>query len=299
VTDANVRGWLGDHGVEPRAIDVVHDRPWSTVLRVATADGDLYLKQCAPVQAFEVPLTMTLAARWADRVPEIVAADAGRAWLLMHDGGAPLSESETIDPLVSALRLYGELQLAETVHVDEFLAIGLPDVRLPVIAPAYEPFLERDHGLEPDEAARLRALAPRYRALCSELEKFGFPASIQHDDLREGNVYVLDGRVRIFDWGDSSVAHPLFSWLKPLDAALDRSLDPEPFLGAYLSAWSAFAPERELRGALALAVPIGSFAYAFQYQRQLDAMAPDVRPGYAAYMTELLRELLERLDGLA
>src|SRR5207302_8026512 len=53
---------------------------------------------------------------------------------------------------------------------------ALPDVRLPVVAAAYEPFFEHDHGLEPDEVARLRALAPRYRELCEELEAYRLPA---------------------------------------------------------------------------------------------------------------------------
>src|SRR5437588_12239559 len=154
VTSAAVHDWLGRLGVERTApVEVVHDRPWSRVLRISTAEDDLYLKQCAPVQAFEVPLTVALAARWPDRMPEVVAA-------------------------------------------------------------AYEPFFEHGHGLEPDEVARLRALAPRYRELCEELEAYGLPASIQHDDLHDGNVLVRDGRVAILDWGDPSLGHPLWSWLK-------------------------------------------------------------------------------------
>jgi hypothetical protein len=285
--------------VEQRAIEVVHDRPWAAVLRVATAEGDLFLKQCAPVQAFEVPLTAKLAARWADRVPEVLVADAERAWLLMRDGGLPLRDLDTVEPLPLALTLYGELQLGEVGRVDEFLAMGVPDVRLTVVSAAYEPFLAQDHGLVPDESARLRDLAPRFRELCDELEAFGFPPSIQHDDLHEANVFVRDGRVAIYDWGDSSVAHPLFSWLKPLGVAQDRGLDPEPFRAAYLTAWRAFAPEGQLRAALDIAVPVGSFAYAFQYQRQLDAMGAGFRSRYEPYMAEQLRRLLTRLGALA
>jgi phosphotransferase family enzyme len=278
---------------------VVHDRPWSTVLRVATPEGDLFLKCCAPVQAFEVPLTAALAERWPDRVPEVLVADADRAWMLMRDGGRPLGDLDIVERLPLALELYGELQRREVANVEQFLAIGLPDVRLPVLAEAYESFVGSDHGLAGNEVARLRELAPRYRELCAELDAYGLPASIQHDDLREANVFVRDGRVRIFDWGDSSVAHPLFSWLKPLGVAEGRGLDPEPFRAAYLSALQELAPEARLRAALELAVPVGSFAYAFQYRRQLGAMGPGIRPRYEPYMSELLRELLLRLDPLA
>jgi hypothetical protein len=251
------------------------------------------------VQAFEVPLTAALAERWPDRVPEVVAADADRAWMLMRDGGLPLRDLDTVEPLPLALKLYGELQLREVVHVEQFLAIGLPDVRLPVLAGAYEPFFTRDHGLAGDEAARLRELAPRYRELCAELDAYGLPASIQHDDLHEANVFVRDGEVRIFDWGDSSVAQPLFSWLKPLGVAERHGLDTEPFRAAYLSAWLELTTEAKLRAALELAVPVGSFAYAFQYQRQLDAMGPGARPRYEPYMAEQLRTLLRRLNARA
>jgi len=271
-------------------VEVVHDRPWSRVLRVPTADEDLYLKQCAPVQAFEPALTVALAARWPDRVPKVVAADLERAWLLLRDGGTRVRESGDVASYVRALELYGELQREEVSHVDELLALGVPDLRLPVVAAAYEPFFEDDNGLEREEAARLRALAPRFGELCAELESFGLPDSIQHDDLHEANVFVRDGRVAIFDWGDSSVAHPLWSLVKPLRDAGDRGLDPEPLRAAYLVAWTAVEPEERLRAALRVAVPVGIFAYALQVRRLLD-FTRSGRP----YLADQLRRLLAML----
>jgi hypothetical protein len=282
--------------VEPAApVEVVHDRPWSRVLRVPTADEDLYLKQCAPVQAFEVPLTVALAARWPDRVPQVVAADVERAWLLLRDGGVRLRESGDFATFVRALELYGELQREEAERVDELLALGLPDVRLPVVAAAYEPFFEDDHGLEPGEVAALRALTPRFHEFCAGLEAFGLPDSIQHDDLHDGNVFVRDGRVAIFDWGDSSVAHPLWSLVKPLRDARDRGLDPEPFCAAYLAAWTAVEPEERLRAALRVAVPVGIFAYALQVRRLRGFLSVEARPASEPYLADQLRRLLATL----
>jgi hypothetical protein len=291
-----VHEWLAGLGVEPTApLETVHDRPWSTVLRVRTADGDLFLKQEATVQAYEVPLTAALAARWPDRVPEVVAVDVERAWLLLRDGGTRMVDAGTLVPFPRALTLYGELQVGEVGHVDELLAMGLPDVRLPVVAAAYEPFFERDHGLAPDEVGRLRALAPRFRELCDELAAFGLPASIHHDDLHQWNVFVRDGRVAIYDWGDSSVAHPLWSWLKALGVARDYKVDPEPFRAAYLSALTPLAPEKQLRAALEPAIPTGRFEYALQTRRQFDAM-PEARAEFEAYLPRQLRELLSLLE---
>ena len=284
-----------DQGVEPTsAIETVHDRPWSRVLRVPTAEGDLFLKQEHPMQAYEIPLVVALFERWPDRVPEVVAADTDRGWLLLRDGGANIAETGAVDAFAHALRLYGELQVAETAHVDEFLAMGLRDLRIPVVRDLYEPFFERDHGLAPEEVTRLLALAPKYRELSAQLEAFALPASIQHDDLHQWNIFVRGDRVGIYDWGDSSVAFPLWSWLKAVRAPREYGIDPEPVLTAYLSAWTQVAPEARLRKALQLALPIGQFAYAVQIRRQYDVT--EAHEEYASYLPMNLRRLLAQLE---
>jgi hypothetical protein len=275
----------------------VHERPWSTVLRVPTHDGDLFLKQEAPVQAFEVPLTLALASRWPDRVPEVVAADVDRAWLLLRDGGVRVADSGAFDVFAQALGLYGALQVGEVPRVDEFLELGVPDVRLDVINATYEPFFERDHGLMPEEVEAALALAPRYRELCDELASFGLPATIQHDDLHQWNVFVRGDRVGIYDWGDSSVAFPLWSWLKPYFAVQEAGVDPEPLRLAYLAPWTDFAPEVELRRALELAIPTGFFAYAFQVRRQYDLTQAHAE--YQTYLPMRLRQFLSALEAAA
>jgi hypothetical protein len=291
----DVPTWLAGVGIEPSApIETIHQRPWSTVLRVPTADGDLFLKQEAPVQAYEVPLTVALAERWPDRVPEVVAADTERDWLLLRDGGTNVADSGDVSAFPHALRLYGELQVGEVDHVEELLALGLRNLGPNIVADAYEPFFERDHGLEPDEVARLVALAPKYRELCAELDALDLPPSIQHDDLHQWNVYVRDGRIAVYDWGDSSVAFPLWSWLKPLLAARQYGVDLEPWRASYLSAWTQHAPEQQLRAALELALPTGLFPYALQIRRQYDVT--QAHEEYRTYLPQNLRRLLEHLE---
>lgn len=287
----DVHSWLASHGVVPSAtVETIHERPWSTVMRVPTTGGDLYLKQEQPLQAYEVPLTIALASRWPDRVPEVVAVDTERSWLLLRDGGTRVADSGRYELFPRALALYGELQVGEVAHVDELLGFGLRDLRLPVVVDLYEPFFERDHGLEPDEVARLVALAARFRELCAELEELDLPASIQHDDLHEWNVFERDGRVAIYDWGDSSVGFPLWSWLKPWWSIEDR----EPALTAYAAAWGSFASEEKLRRALELAIPTGLFPYVLQIRRQYDAT--QAHSDYGTYLPQRLRQLLAALD---
>lgn len=260
------------------------------MLRVPTADGDLFLKQEEPLQAYEVPLSIALYSRWPDRVPEVVAADIERSWLLTRDGGTRIADSGDFDAFPRALALYGELQVGEIAHLDDFLAMGLRDLRLPIVVDLYEPFFERDHGLEPEEVRRLVALAPRFRELCAELDALDLPASIQHDDLHEWNVFVRGDRVALYDWGDSSVGFPLWSWLKP-SMALE---DPAAARDAYVAQWEGFASRRELLCALELAIPTGLFPYVAQIRRQYDAT--QAHSDYGAYLPQRLRELLVALE---
>jgi hypothetical protein len=289
--EAALVAWLASRGVEPTAeLETVHERPWSTVLRVPTADGDLFLKQEQPVQEHEIPLTVALFSRWPDRVPEIVAADTERHWLLTRDGGTRVADSRDFAAFTRALALYGELQVAETAHVDDFLAMGLRDLRISAVVELYEPFFERDHGIEPEEVAQLRALAPRFRELCAELDALGLPPSIQHDDLHEWNIFVRGDRVAIYDWGDSSIGFPLWSWLKPWWSLEDR----EPARRAYVAAWTSFASEQQLGRALELAIPTGMFPYCLQIRRQYDAT--QAHDDYGTYLPQRLRQLLVELS---
>src|SRR5438094_4679458 len=101
---------------------MVHERPWATVLRVPLVDGVVWFKACAPVQAFEPRLTAELFARWPDRVPEVLAYNDERAWLLLAEAGTPIGLSgNPPEAWLDALPVYAELQQGEAAHADEHL----------------------------------------------------------------------------------------------------------------------------------------------------------------------------------
>jgi hypothetical protein len=73
--------------VKPVApIEIAHERPWSTVLRVPIRQGSAWFKACSRVQAFEPTLTANLYGRWPDRVAMRVGMVAHAiAWLRQRD----------------------------------------------------------------------------------------------------------------------------------------------------------------------------------------------------------------------
>ena len=115
-------------------IEQPHMYPWSTVLRIPTNEGTLFFKATAPETIYESALTQKLAELYPKCLPELVAAETSRGWMLMRDGGEALRASirpaKDINPWKPAIKLFSEVQLGCANHVSELLALGIPDWRL-------------------------------------------------------------------------------------------------------------------------------------------------------------------------
>jgi phosphotransferase family enzyme len=274
VDRAAAEDWIRARVEVTGELELASDRPWATTFRVPTPDGIVWFKACAPVQAYEPQLTASLFERWPDRVVEVLAHDVDRAWLLLADGGTPVGAfGDTPGAFEAALPLYAELQRGEVAHVDEHLAARVPDLRVEALPSEYAALVESDAPFRPDERERARRFAPRFADLCGGLADW--PATVQHDDLHDGNVYARDGRLLILDWGDTSISHPLFS-LVVLFRSLERfgHLDSRsPWFvrlrDAFLEAWDTDV------ATAALAVRVGTIARVFAWLRIRSTMPPD------------------------
>jgi Phosphotransferase enzyme family len=307
-----IRARLADQGLElARAVDQPHVRWWSTVMRVPTRTGDLWFKASAPPHAFEAGLLPILQRARPGRVPEPVAVDTARGWLLMRDGGERLRELiRSIRDLYrwnTILPEYAELQLATAPHVEDLLGAGVPDERLSVLPERVARLLEdrqaclvgRADGLTEGEHERLRALMPGYAERCARLAAFGVPDTIQHDDLHDGNVFVRDGRYLVFDWGDSCVSHPFHSLVVAMRALVHR-LELQPggpevlrLRDAYLEPFARYGSHEELVEAADLAHYTGTAARALSWHRFLRAREPQFRLDDEDAVPYGLRRLLD------
>ena len=294
-----VEDWIRAHVKPVGAIEIAHERPWATVLRVPHRDGVAWFKACAPMQAFEPRLTAELFARWPDRITEVIGHDAERAWLLLADAGTPISaHGNPPEAWRIALPLYAELQREEAAYMREHLANQVPDLRVATLPACYENLLQRELPLERDEIDRLRRFAPRFGGLCTELAAHGVPDTIQHDDLHMNNVYRRGGRLRLVDWGDASISHPFATLVVTFRFLEERTkLSPaDPWFArlrdAYLEPWGhGFA------GAFPLAMRVGSFARTFAYGRQRDHLPAAARADFdKEFATVLRRAIAQTLE---
>lgn len=284
-----------------------HVRIWSTAFRLPLRDGGAaWLKAPGAGSALEPALTGALG-RWVpDRVLVPLAVDPGRRLLLLPDGGARLRESGS-DPgtWAAMLQSYAALQLDLIEHSAELLALGVPDLRPTVLPDLVADLLADDEaqcvgrpgGLDPRVRARVTADLGRYAEACRELAA-GVPATVQHDDLHDGNVFASDGGYRFFDWGDASVAHPFLSLQVALGSAARVLGLPAgaPALrrlrDAYLEPWTGHGTARELRRQCDLALRVSPLARALTWRRILRGVHPDERGEWALSVAEWTAEHL-------
>ncbi len=264
-------------------IEQPHVRGWSTVLRVPTGDGDVWFKANMPALAREAAIVSVLVRRAPALVPELLATDLERGWMLQADGGTRLRESG-LDAgcWEEILPLYAELQLDLAVEREELLAAGAPDRRLATLPALYE-------QLVAEEAEELRALTPRVAELCGELAGLGLPETIQHDDLHDGQIFVRDGHYRFFDWAEACVSHPFFTMTVTLAPGLER------FRDAYLEPWTRIAPRGELETAFPTALVLGGICRAVTWRKVVDEMPEPYAAEWADAVPGRLRALLAAL----
>jgi hypothetical protein len=276
-------------------VEVVHERPWSTVLRVPLSGGvNCFFKACAWIQAFEPRLTADLASRWPDLVPEVIAYDQVRAWLLLGDAGTQIRALGNPPRLwLELLPRYAELQRNETEHASEHLAHGVPDLRLATLPTRYGDLLTLDLPVETNERRYLLEFERRFVELCAELAAYRISDTIQHDDLHAWNIYAKSSRLRVLDWGDSSISHPFasllvtFRFLEQINGLQVTNPWFARLRDAYLEPWGT-----GLQRVFELAMRVGAVAHAIASVRQRRAIPEEGHPEFDVDFRTVLRRAL-------
>jgi len=290
-------------------------RPWATVLRAPTGGGVVWMKAAAPATGFEVGLYGVLTRVVPDRVLTPLAADAGRGWIVLPDGGATLGDDVTAEQeaegLAGALAEYGQLQRDVMPHVAELLAVGVPDMRPAVMVERFAEAVDAGRLVSTDEDRfahhRIAAMTGTVRQWCEQLAASSVPASLDHNDLHPRNVLV-DGRrpMRFYDWGDSVVAHPFavaLVTLSVLRQLLDVGVDDPRVTAArdgYLEGFRATAPDEDLGATLHAACRVATIARALTWDRALRTareQGEPVDPDWDAAPLRTLEALLDDASG--
>ncbi len=293
-------------------IEQPHIYPWSTVLRVPTNEGTLFFKATAQETLYEAALTQALAGWYPHCMPEFVAVDASRGWMLMRDGGEPLRASirptKDIAPWTPVISLFSKVQIDSAEHVSELLTLGIPDWRLKNLPNLYSQLLkdteilrlDQSDGLTSEDFQRVQELAPRFAQICNQLAAFGIPETVNHGDFHDGNILVKDGRITLFDWGDGCAAHPFIS-LRTFFVSIEIALDLEDFsftpemaalLDVYLEPWQQFTSKENLLAAYKTSRCVASIVKTLMWHKTVSSLEEPFRHEYAGIVPELMREFI-------
>jgi hypothetical protein len=224
-------------------------RPWSTQLMVPSDQGTVWFKANCPSSAYEPAVHLTLSELEPGEVEAPLAIDADRGWMVTADRGTTLGDSHeaTLEEWQAVVALAARVQRQVADHGAALAAAGLPD-GAPATVPARYAWLvdqlaalPTDHPshLPPDEADTLRARSGAVDAAVQELLAAPLPASLQHGDLHPGNVFVVEGTMRFFDFGDAQWAHVLEVLAVPYGYSTRVTHHPWPqLLDAYAQVWA-------------------------------------------------------------
>lgn len=221
--------YLVSHGytLKSNLLEIVQNTPWSYVVRLATSDGYIYLKQTPELFALEPTIIQTLRNQFHAPVPKVIAHNAELNCFLMKDAGKPLRTilKQRFDEalLCKAINQFTSLQIAVAGSVDVFLNIGVPDYRLDKLPGLYKELISKKdllaaEGLSEVENSKLEALLPKVSILCKKLSDYSIKQTIVQPDFNDNNTLIDSvSNITIIDLGEIVISHPFFSLLNCLE----------------------------------------------------------------------------------
>lgn len=273
--------------------------PTACLLRSATAQGDVFLKATYAKPPGEARLTAALAKIWPEHVPEPLAVDEARNWMLMRDYRLKDENKPGFSDLPEFSRTLAKIQIESMKSLEEFRAIGCTDMnhdflcnkdgKAQALLAKIAPLLSS--GPLPLDTKQVRALNSAFSVAhrkCEELQAFGIPDSFSHLDYRPDNFFVENGQVKIIDWADVAITHPFMAMCRTLDFLEHfkrtkavpgdiRNVDVEDvnnMLEAYLDRFSEFVPPEKLQEAFACARSVYTLFYLLYVAGQLQLIEP-------------------------
>ena len=289
-------------------------RPWAEIWRLDTTTGRWWLKVNAAGTAYEARLLPELARAGSSLVPDS-RSHPTEPWCLVADAGQSARDAlrgaepgARIGFWTGVVAEYADLQ--RSAEPAALRSVGLPDLSAGAMLDRFDEVASDQRWFTADVAPELSRndweLLGRCRPQLAEAAAGladARPATVQHDDLHDANVFGGPGGVRIIDWGDASLTHPFGTLLITLDvlaAQLECPRDDpqlSPVRDAYLEVWRTEGESTaELHRELDLAVRTGGLARAAAWRRALGspeaAQQLDFADAVAHWMVRLAQALV-------
>ncbi|KRF25479.1 phosphotransferase [Phycicoccus sp. Soil803] len=288
---AEATRWISDElsGVGRQVTgDIVQRRirPWSTQLVVPSDQGTVWFKANCPSSAYEPAVHRALADLEPAEVEAPLAVEAARGWMMTADRGTTLGDSHdaSLSEWQAVVTLAARVQRQVADHGDVLVGAGLPDCSPATVPARYSWLVDQlaalptDHPshLPADEADTLRAKTAVVEEAVAALLAAPLPASLQHGDLHPGNVFVVDGSLRFFDFGDAQWAHVLEVLAVPYGYSTRVTHHPWPdLLDAYAQVWADLLDRDALEALMVPAMVTHAVNRSFTWLGAIEGAQPE------------------------
>jgi len=205
------------------------------------------------------------------RLPTLVGA-SGNRFLMENISGVDLYDAR-VDQMQVMITHLVKLQGQQVDHAEELVELGLQDWRTSAMFPKLKEVVNRNlDAFNSDEQLRLQSLLSGLPGRMAALDNSGIPYTLVHGDFHPGNWRGEGSQLRILDWGDCFVGHPLLDF----PGLLDRVEAPlRPGLKMHwCEQWQQYYPDAKLDIASTLIEPIAALRHAWVYQMFLDNIEP-------------------------
>lgn len=204
------------------ALEDIQITAWSSVKRILTSNGYIYLKQIPLLLSLEPVIAQILHNKLHANVPIVVDMNRDLNCFLMKDAGKPFyhfNESQLrLNLICEAINKYRYIQNESIPYINTFLDLGVPDWRLAQLPFLYKKLIIQEDllindGMSIDDIKKLSSLFFKCSTLCEQLGKFSIPETLDHCDLHGGNILIEEktNAITIIDWGETVITHPYLS----------------------------------------------------------------------------------------
>jgi Phosphotransferase enzyme family len=250
----------------------------------------------------EAKVTAYLARTRPDLVPEVMAYDAERDWLLSKDGGQHLSNVAELHVWQKCLAKLADFQ--RNADTEGLRGLGCPFYSFETLAERGEVFLRnvsylQSWGMTDEQRRGLELLLPHLHEAHTRIISLGLKESAAHGDAQPMNALVNNMTCLWFDWCEASIAHPftdvgwLLAWtfvpIRELPLFQQHAAASQLWSG-YLEALGLESSNASMSDAMLMSLVQRILVYHERFY-SWEGTVPNWRPQYVTYFLKLLLKL--------
>jgi len=228
----------------------------STVFRVSTNIGNIYMKIPGTIFISEIPFTYGLKKLDITNLPYWMDCDFDMNVMLMKDMcGSDLSNESSAETLRDVLLSFASIQKNSIPHMP--LDFFHHDSTISAFLGKLDTFPQKaseilsgtQYKLTQSELENLQSHVITAAAILQSINTIPIPNTIHHGDVRPGNIRVIDENYMFYDWAWGAVSHPfieIVSFLHIIRRTLNE-VSKDMLINTYLRQWLAYGTYDELK----------------------------------------------------